>query len=238
MSPIAPLRNNLLLLLLLPILPILLLGEDNSNASVLWRESFAGQMPWTAPAGDNLTEIQKIHSVIKEPDGSYLKARYDVRKSNPNPPRRTMHFGKVFADSPIPLQKIKLLKWRWRVHAHPSVADDPWLDVGAGIYILMKKPSLFWKGKGFKFAWLSKPGAVGTKQHGIIQIALRSTDAVDQWFNEEVDLCGLFTKHYGSCNDEHVLYIGVETDADGTKSFAEGHYTDFELISIDDTGNR
>ena len=34
---------------------------------------------------------------------------------------------------------------------------------------------------------------------------------------------------YGPCEGPHILYIGVVTDADGTKSIASGSYAGFEL---------
>jgi hypothetical protein len=145
-----------------------------------------------------------------------------------------MHFGRAFQTDPAPLDKVQALRWRWRVTRHPNLApdDDAWLDCAAGIYVVIKQPTLLTGGKGFKFGWLARPGAKGTHQHGLLQVELRHEPAGSGWKDESVDLCTLYRQEYGgSCSGQKVLYVGVVTDADGTKSVAEADYADFELVA-------
>jgi hypothetical protein len=102
--------------------------------------------------------------------------------------------------------------------------------MAASIYVVTKAPSLFSKGKGFKFGWLAKPGPSQTYQRGLLQVPQRSDPAGPQWRTEEVDICALYRRTYGPCEDAQIIYIGVLTDADGVKSKAEGDYAAFELI--------
>ncbi|RLB52421.1 MAG: hypothetical protein DRI90_22145 [Deltaproteobacteria bacterium] len=115
------------------------------------------------------------------------------------------------------------------MHQHPTVTDDPWLDVAASVYVMMQPPGLIRGGKGFKFGWLAKPGPEGTAQRGMLQIELRHDAAGPQWHTETVDLCELYRHAYGDPSEERLLYIGVVTDADNTQSVAAADYADFRL---------
>ena len=61
---------------------------------------------------------------------------------------------------------------------------------------------------------------------------VRTGGPTDEWQSEEVDLCAVYREAYGPCEGQHILYIGVVTDADGTKTIAGGDYADFELLSV------
>ena len=97
------------------------------------------------------------------------------------------------------------------------------------VYVVIKAPSLFPRGRGFKFGWLSSQGRTNSRQHGILQIPVRTNGPLDEWRSEEVDLCAEYRRTYGPCEGQHILYIGVVTDADGTRTIAGGDYADFEL---------
>ncbi len=76
-------------------------------------------------------------------------------------------------------------------------------------------------------AWVGGHLAFST---GLLQIPLRHDPAGQEWHEESVaDLCALYRRAFGPCEGEHVLYVGVMTDADGTHSVAEADYDDFEL---------
>ena len=113
---------------------------------------------------------------------------------------------------------------------HWLIRNDPWEDMAASIYVVTKAPSLLRKGRSFKFGWLAKPGPSQTYQRGLLQVPQRSDPPGDQWRTEEVDLCDLYRRTYGPCEDAQIIYIGVLTDADGVKSLAEGDYARFELV--------
>ena len=85
--------------------------------------------------------------------------------------------------------------------------------------------------RGFKFGWAAKPAPAGTHQVGLLQIELRHDAASVVWRQASVDLCALYRREYGPCEGEFVRYVGVTTDADGTKSVAEGDYADFEIVT-------
>ena len=86
---------------------------------------------------------------------------------------------------------------------------------------------------GFKFGWLSKPAPAGERQRGLLEESVRTDAAGPAWYAESVDLCALYQREYAlPCRGEHVLYIGVTTDADGSRSVAEADYADFELDAV------
>jgi len=142
-----------------------------------------------------------------------------------------VHYGRPFRDGPHPLPGACLLRWRWRVHQHPAVADDPWQDLAASVYVMMRPPGLVRGGKGFKFGWLAKPGPAGTTQRGMLQVELRHDPAGPTWHTEQVDLCALYRQTYGDPSEEQILYIGVVTDADNSRSLAAADYADFRLLA-------
>jgi hypothetical protein len=197
-------------------------------SAVLWAEHFSGAVDWTDPESHRPSDLGRIYSIVREGPFAFLHARHDCTGSSPP---KAMHYGKVFADRAIPLERVATFRWRWRARVQPPVTNDPWLDMAAGIYVVMKTPSLFSKGRGFKFGWLAKPGAAGTTQRGLLQVQVRADPPSDRWSTETVNLCELYRRAFGPCEGEQVLYIGVTTDADGTRSVAEGDYADFELRS-------
>lgn len=205
-------------------------SNGTSSASTLWwSESFdAPLLHWRSPSGHSVEQIGSVYSIQHEGPLSFLRARHDAREgAGPRIP--AVHYGTAIEPQPA-LERVKLLRWRWRVRQHPQTQGDAWEDVAASVYVVVVHPGLFRGGKGFKFAWLSRPGpAVQTWQRGLAQIELRSEPAGMQWRTEEVDVCALYRKVYGPCEGEQLEYVGVVTDADGTRSVAEADYAAFEL---------
>jgi hypothetical protein len=201
-------------------------SADGATSALLWAEHFSGAVDWADPERHNQADLARVYSIRREGPLSFLHANHNF--TEPSPPR-AMHYGKAFADRAVPLERVTSFRWRWRARVHPPVTDDPWLDLAAGIYVVMKPPSLFSRGRGFKFGWLAKPGPTGTYQHGFLQVSMRSEPASDKWRSESVNLCELYRRTFGPCEGEQVLYVGVTTDADGTRSIAEGDYADFEI---------
>ncbi len=200
--------------------------SDPPASLVLWQERFDAPLRWVDPAHHGASEVARVYAVHKEGALSFLHARHDA--TTPAPPK-AVHYGMPFAD-PIPLEKVGALTWRWRVQRHPQVGRDAWEDLAASVYVVMRTPSLVVSGRGFKLGWLAAPGRAGTRQHGLAQIELRHDPAGGDWVTESVDLCALFRREYGRCEGEHVLYVGVMTDADGGRSVAEADYADLELV--------
>src|SRR5262249_7908195 len=146
-------------------------------------------------------QLARVYAVRSDEGASFLHAQYDGAQPS-RPP--AMHYGKAFEERPPPLERVRALRWRWRALRHPTVTRDAWLHLAAGVYVVIRTPSLLFGGRGFKFGWLAKPGEVGTHQHGLLQIALRTEPATREWQSESVDLCGLYRTEYGDCEGEHV----------------------------------
>ncbi len=202
---------------------------EASRRQVFWQEQFTKRpLGWLDPFDHDRELLARVYSVRTEGPVNFLHARYDGAAKD-RPP--AMHYGQPFQQNPAPLDRVAALEWRWRVTHHPSVGGDAWEDCAAGIYVVIKQPSMIIGGRGFKFGWLAKPGATGTYQHGLLQVPLRSDPAGPEWHQESVDLCALYRKEYGACEGQKVLYIGVVTDGDGTKTLAEADYSNFVLVS-------
>lgn len=202
-------------------------------ADTVWQEHFR-QMPsdFESPSGHDGETIARVYAVGTDDDGSpLLQARHDAvpRAGYRSPP--AVHFGRPFREGPHPLSKSCVLSWRWRVHQHPAVTDDPWLDVAGSVYVMINPPGLLTRGQGFKFGWLSKAGPRGSDQRGLLQVELRHDPASPSWHEETVDLCRLYRQAYGDPSEERILYVGVVTDADNTASVAAADYADFRLRS-------
>lgn len=199
----------------------------SSGAAPLWRERFdRSPLSWADPAQHSPSELARIYSLGQDGPIHFLHAHHDASGSDAP---KALHYGQGFRQTPVPLDSVKSLKWRWRVLRHPSVGGDPWVDVAASVYVVMRVPSVL-PGRGFKFGWLAYPGPSDTKQRGLRQIPLRSDVAGREWKDESVDLCALYRQYFGDCAGQEVLYVGVVTDADGTHSVAEADYANFELI--------
>lgn len=201
--------------------------------NVIWQERFDHTpLGWTDAVSRSAAELLRVYSVRSEAGSTYLHARHDCTVPAPPP---ALHYGKVFRSDPPELDKIAALRWRWRVTRHPTLAasQDAWVDVAAAIYVVVREPGALHAARGFKFGWLSKPSPVGERQRGLVEESLRIDPAGPDWRTESVDLCGLYQREYAApCRGEHVLFIGVTTDADGSRSVAEGDYADFELDAV------
>jgi Protein of unknown function (DUF3047) len=191
---------------------------------LLWNETFRGPLQWKDPQDHGSLMRDRVYAVLLDGGNAFLHARHDATAKGAPP---AIHFGKELG---VPLSKVRLLRWRWRARVQPLVREDPWEDMAASIYVVTRVPSLLRKGRGFKFGWLAKAGPSQTYQRGLLQVAVRNDPPGLQWRTEEVDVCALYRRTFGACEDAQIVYIGVLTDADGLKSIAEGDYADFEII--------
>ncbi len=202
-------------------------------STVLWQEHF-GHAPlgWADPVSHGAAELARVYTVRNEGGSSYLHAHHDA--TGPSAPP-ALHYGWVFHRDAPELDKVAALKWRWRVTRHPSLTEsqDAWTDVAAAVYVVIHEPGLLHGARGFKFGWLSKPAPAGERQRGLLEESVRTDAAGPAWYAESVDLCALYQREYAlPCRGEHVLYIGVTSDADGSRSVAEADYADFELDAV------
>jgi hypothetical protein len=196
---------------------------------LFWREAFdSGELRWMTPLGHSEDVIRSIYSVRREGAVSFLHAMHD-RAPGHGEAKPSALYGKRFEPDAPPLDRVRALRWKWRVTRHPSVGEDKWLDVAASVWVIVRTPSLLWGGKGLKLAWLAAPGAAGTHLMGLFQVEMRHDPPSAEWKSEEVDVCALYRKAFGPCEGERVLFVGVETDADGTSSVAEADYAGFEI---------
>jgi hypothetical protein len=205
-----------------------------AGPNAAWQEHFdRPRIDWVDPFNPDASVIARVYSIRTEGTFSFLHARHDFTVPSPPP---AVHYGKEFGANGPSLDKVTALKWRWRVTQHPSLAasQDAWVDVAAALYVLIRKPAVFiGSARGFKFGWLSKPWRSGESQHGLIEESVRVDPAGPNWNAESVDLCALYEREYKStCAGEHVLYVGVVTDADGSKSVSEADYADLEIDAV------
>jgi hypothetical protein len=205
------------------------------SSSPIWSEHFDHALSWGSPSGQTAREIASVYSLGGDATARFLHARHDARLQTP---KRTpaIHYGYALSPAP-PLDHVGKLRWRWRVLQHPAPNADAWLDVAASLYVIVRQPGLLRAGAGFKLGWLQTHGPQGARQRGIEQVELRADPAGPAWKQEEVDLCALYRRFYGPCEGEHLDYVGVLTDADGTESIAEADYADFELSCSITTGS-
>lgn len=205
------------------------LPEPGAALELLWSAHFdRPPLQWTSPSGAGPRALATVYSVLDGPGASCLHARHDARSGL----APACHYGKSFKSAPVPLELVKCLRWRWRVLQHPAVGADRWLDLAASIYVIVQAPSLLQSGRGFKFGWLTAGPPSAGWQRGLLQVPLRHEPASERWRSEQIDLCGLYRQTYGPCEGQNLLYIGVLSDADGTRSLAVAQYADFELLGI------
>ncbi len=200
----------------------------NGGSSARWSESFAGALDWGSPR-QTPAQISAVYSQRTENGVGFLHAFHDATPADNKSIVPAVHYGHPFPQKTLRLADSCELSWKWRVLKHPSIGDDAWKDAAASVYVVTRQPGLLGGGRGFKFGWLAKSGAVGKKQHGFLQVERRNDGAGPEWKTERVNLCELYTKEFGAIGDEKLLYVGVMTDADGTKSVAEADYANFAL---------
>lgn len=194
----------------------------------MWRETFDGPLAWGSPSRHDAQALSRVYSLAAEAGEGFLRARHDATGAGPPP---AMHYGHAFTRDAPRLDRTPLLRVRWRVRQHPAAERDPWLDLAASVYVVMKQPSLLSDGRGFKLGWVVASAPIGTRQRGLLQVPVRSDSASEAWKNDEVDLCALYRRTYGACEGQRIVYVGVVTDADGTKSVAEADYGEISLGS-------
>ena len=131
------------------------------------------------------------------------------------------------------LKTHPVLAWSWRPRLFPRGADERESgknDSALAVYLLVPYSRI--RGpKAVKYIW-SERVPVGTRLNsniGLTQVrVLRSGPAAkDQWTEERVNVLEDYKRYFGETDAPKPAGLAVLTDADDTRSVAEGDYADF-----------
>jgi hypothetical protein len=132
------------------------------------------------------------------------------------------------------LNAYPVLAWRWRPREFPRGADekDGKNDSVLAVYMLVPYSRIVGP-KAVKYIWSEKVPA-GTRlssNNGLTQVrVLRSgPDGKDRWLDERVNVRDDFVKFFEEKEVPKPAGIAVLTDADDTKSSAQGDYANFRV---------
>jgi len=126
-----------------------------------------------------------------------------------------------------------MLAWSWRPREFPKGGDERdsgTNDSALAVYLLVPYSRITGP-KAVKYVWSEKV-PVGThlsSNYGLTQVlVLRSgRPDKDDWVEEKVDALADYKKLFGEGDPPKPAGIAVLTDADDTKSTAQGDYTNF-----------
>ena len=131
------------------------------------------------------------------------------------------------------LKAYPVLAWSWRPRQFPRGADERESDKNdsaLAVYLLV--PYSWIRGpKAVKYVWSERVpvGTHLTSNAGLTQVrVLRSGPASqDQWIEERVNVLEDYKRYFGEADMPKPAGIAVLTDADDTRSVAEGDYANF-----------
>ena len=131
------------------------------------------------------------------------------------------------------LKAYPVLAWSWRPRQFPRGADERESDKNdsaLAVYLLV--PYSWIRGpKAVKYVWSERVpvGTHLTSNTGLTQVrVLRSGPAgKDQWIEERVNVLEDYKRYFGEADTPKPAGIAVLTDADDTRSVAEGDYANF-----------
>jgi hypothetical protein len=131
------------------------------------------------------------------------------------------------------LKTYPVLAWSWRPRQFPRGADERESaknDSALAVYLLVPYSSI--RGpKAVKYIWSERvPVATHlTSNAGLTQVrVLRSGPAAkDQWTEERVNVLEDYKRYFNEADAPKPAGIAVLTDADDTRSVAEGDYANF-----------
>ncbi len=167
---------------------------------------------------------KKLYTVVEENGNRYLKAR-DRGAS--------VIIGKRFRWN---VYEYPYLSWRWRVHALPPGGDVRYTktnDSAAGVYVTFSRNFLGIP-KSIKYVWSTTlPVGTTTRRKGIgrpwVIVARSGKPDRNGWYTEIFNVLEAYRKIFGEDPPRDALAIGVLTDANSTRSYAEADYDDFIL---------
>jgi hypothetical protein len=131
------------------------------------------------------------------------------------------------------LDAYPILAWSWRPIEFPTNSDERKSganDSAVSVYAVF--PSSVVSVKSVKYVW-SRVVPVGThltSSAGNTQVrVLRSSPQVGRWADEQVNVREDYLKYFGGSEVPKPGGIAVLTDADDTRSSAQGDYADFRV---------
>src|SRR5262249_33789592 len=127
-----------------------------------------------------------------------------------------------------------VLAWSWRPLEFPKGADErksATNDSALSVYAVF--PHTSWSVKSVKYIW-SAVVPVGTQvpsSQGLTQgrIIRSGTGSKAEWVEEKVNVLEDYKKYFKDDNPAKPAGIAVLTDADDTKSSAQGDYANFRV---------
>ena len=129
-----------------------------------------------------------------------------------------------------------IMTWCWRADALPPGGDERYdhtNDSAAGIYVFYSKNWLSIP-KHIKYVWSTTlpEGTIGRRNkifRPYFVVVESGAESVGKWTFEVMDLVAPHKRVYGGKPKKRTLGLGILTDANSTKSFAEAFYADIRV---------
>lgn len=171
-----------------------------------------------------------IYTVQVEAGNSYLAARADHAA------------GMILTEAKVSPKDFPKLKWRWRAKKLPTGADETGKngknDCAASVYVVFDKGMTKYTKDTLRYVWSasSHPRGMILKMKNYVYYVIQENRETpfDQWVEEEVNFQEDYRKLFGK-DPPPVMAIGVQSDADDTKSQSWADYDDFILIPAEPT---
>lgn len=136
-------------------------------------------------------------------------------------------------ERPWDLQEQPVLSWRWRPRVFPERSDErqgATNDSALGVYVGF--PRSFVAVKSVKYIWsrIVPVGTTASASGGFTRMLVLRTGPAEpgRWYEERVDVRADYRRLFGD-EPGKPRGIGLLTDADDTRSVAEGDYADFRV---------
>jgi hypothetical protein len=171
------------------------------------------------------------YEVVEESGARMLRGAY-------RPGLETVAMG---VPIPEPLrQKVRQVRWRWRVRAFPTGGDEcrpKFGDSAASVLVTWKRGMRWYM---LKYVWspMSPLGAVCDRKRTLLlfrdTIILERAGPTMRWFPELVDVRSAFINHFARGDPDaevpDLVGIGVMTDGDQTNTESGADWMDFEIL--------
>lgn len=136
-------------------------------------------------------------------------------------------------ERPWDLQEYPVLTWRWRPRVFPERSDErhgSTNDSALGVYVGF--PRSFVAVKSVKYVWsrIVPAGTTASASSGLTRMLVLRTGPAEpgRWYEERADVRADYRRLFGD-EPGKPRGIGLLTDADDTRSVAEGDYADFRV---------
>jgi hypothetical protein len=210
------------------VLLLLLAATDRApSADCIVLENFAASAVGAFPAGwaVRTDEGRPVYTVLEENGRRFLRAvarGVGVQAGT----RREWD-----------LARYPVLAWWWRPHEFPAGADERSArtnDSVLAVYLLVASSSVIGP-KAVKYVWSEKvpPGTRLRSNFGRTQVRVLQSGSVHrgEWVEERVNVLRDFRAYFVEWGTPMPAGIAVLTDADDTRSTAQGDYADFRACA-------